>query len=451
MSKEKILKHSIIYGIGLGARKAIGFFLIPVYTRLLLPSEYGILSITYLYIVLMMLIYSMGLNDAFMRFFTKEEYEKSNVISSFITFRILIGTGFSIMLFLFSPLLAQVFLGSLQYKQIFYLSAGILFWENLAAAPLIIMRIKFQSARYTVYNIIRFLLNILLNIYFVVVLKKGVIGILYGDFITVVAASIILFFPLLHYIKKMDYGLLRKMLNYGLPLLPVLLMMFSLDLTDRYILKCLRGFHDTGIYTVGYQVGAVITLYVNSFRFSWTPYFLTEKNEKIQDKVLNKFFIIGLFIWFGLSLFSKEIFRTFVAVKYAQGAVIVPVIAFSYLLYGMSDIFNAGLYIKDRTKYLAVIAIFPFLLNIVIDIIFIPRYGITAAAFSTLISYFILTLLSYFITRRFYPVKYGFLTLLIITISVFAFFLIGIRYNIHYKILFTIIAGGYLFYVFKKA
>ncbi len=450
MVKNKIFKHSVIYGIGLGARKAIGFFLIPVYTRMLLPSEYGILSITYLYIALMMLLYSMGLNDAFMRFFTKGEYEKKDVLSTFITFRILFGSALSIIVFLVSPVLARGFLGGTQYKNIFYLSAGILFWENLISVPLILMRIKFQSVKYTAYNITRFLLNIGLNIYFVVVLKKGVMGILYGDFITVIVASLIMLFPLLHSIGKIDYKLLKSMSTYALPLLPVLLMMFSLDLTDRYILKCIRGFNLTGIYTVGYQIGAVISLYVNSFRFSWTPYFFTQKDGKNQGKILNKFFIAGLFGWFILSLFAKEIFKSFVAVKYFQGSTIVPIIAFSYLLYGMSDIFSAGLYIKEKTRYLAVIAIFPFLLNILIDILFIPRYGITAAAFSTLISYFILALLSYVVTQRFEPVRYKFLDICVITLSVLAFFFIGIRYNIYYKILVTTFVGGYLLYAFKK-
>ena len=237
---------------------------------------------------------------------------------------------------------------------------------------------------------------------------------------------------------------------YGLPLLPVLLMMFSLDLVDRYILKCLKGFYDTGIYTVGYQIGAVISLYVNSFRFSWTPYFLTQKDEKIQGRILNKFLAGGLFVWFILSIFSKEIFGSFVAMKYYQGVDVVPVIAFSYLLYGLSDIFNAGLYIKEKTKYLALITVFPFLLNILIDIIFIPRYGIMAAAYSTLISYFLLAILSYFITQKFSPEKYKFSNAFIITLTVFVFLFIGIRYNLFYKTLFTIITGGYLGYVFKK-
>ncbi len=451
MLKEKILKNSIIYGIGLGARKAIGFFLIPVYTRMLLPSEYGILSIVYLFIALMILLYSMGLNDAFMRYFTKDEHRKKDVLSSFITFRISLGTGISVVVFFIAPFLARGLLGNAAYKNIFYLASGILFMENLISVPLILMRTEFQSIKYTIYNITRFVLNIGLNIYFVVVLKKGVLGILYGDFITVVLSGFILSLPLLRYIRKMDYSIMGKMLVYGVPLLPVLLMMFSLDLVDRYILKCIKGFHDTGIYTVGYQIGAVISLYVNSFRFSWTPYFLTQKDEKVQTKVLNKFLIGGLFVWFILSMFSKEIFRTFVAVKYAQGAVVVPLVAFSYLLYGLSDIFNAGLYIKEKTKYLALITVFPFLLNVLIDIIFIPRYGIIAAAYSTLISYFLLVVLSYFTTQKFYPINYKFFDTFIITITVLIFFFIGRHYNIFYKSLFTIITGGYLLYAFKKS
>jgi len=149
--------------------------------------------------------------------------------------------------------------------------------------------------------------------------------------------------------------------------------------------------------------------------------------------------------------FSKEIFRIFVGGVYSQGMIIVPVIAFSYLLYGIADIFNAGLYIKSKTEYLALITLFPFILNILLDIIFIPEYGIIAAAYSTLISYLLLAILSFFFTERIMHSNYKFVEAIIITISVIMLYLIGIHYNIFIKLIISAITGGYLIYAYKKA
>ncbi len=76
---RNLFKHTFVYSIGLLLKKAIGFFLIPIYTKALLPSDYGILSLCYLFIAFFVLIFSLGLNDAFFKFFTKDKKEKDSV------------------------------------------------------------------------------------------------------------------------------------------------------------------------------------------------------------------------------------------------------------------------------------------------------------------------------------------------------------------------------------
>jgi O-antigen/teichoic acid export membrane protein len=238
----------------------------------------------------------------------------------------------------------------------------------------------------------------------------GIYGVLIGN----LGSSLFLFLLLYPEIRKfftpkLDWKPLKKLLNYGLPLLPLsIIIWLGLDLIDRWLIKWILGLGKTGIYTLGYQFGAAMGILVYGFCGAWTAFFYNNpENKKAFAETSIIFVRVALILWAILSLFIPEIFKAMVAEKYWVAQSIIPIIALSYIFLGLEEIFTAGFYIKSRTKLLIPIALTPLLINVALNIYLIPRFDIMGAAIATLFSYFLFALFSYLIGNKIFPVNYN--------------------------------------------
>jgi len=206
-------------------------------------------------------------------------------------------------------------------------------------------------------------------------------------------------------------------------------------LGDRWIIKFVSGLEATGIYTLGYQFGAVMGILVYGFRISWISFFFNNPEEKETFAHATIIFVrLCLILWGVLSFFTREIFNLMVAPEFVSAIPIVPVIAFSYILFGLEEIFTAGFFIKSKTSLLFPIVFISFFLNIIFNLILIPYIGIMGAAISTFLSFFIFSLVSYYIVQRFFPVKYNFRVILRDLFIGILFFFIPFIYNNHFTL-----------------
>lgn len=411
---KELFGHSIIYGIGLFLKKAIGFFLIPLYTHSFTHIQYGKLAIVYLLSSALALLFSLGINDALMKQLSKKEINQKEVFSRFFSFRLFYVSLFLLLLIVYSKGISS-FLLSPGDSQLISLAILTVWIESLAGPALLVLRVQKRSKKFVLINTLRFAINIGLNILFVLHFKLGVGGVLLGNL-----GSSLLFFLVLYpeisklFTFKFDLKAIKNLLTYGLPLLPLsIIIWLGLDLIDRWIVKWILGLGKTGIYTLGYQFGAIMGIIVHGFRASWTPFFFKnpDKKEVFIDSATT-FIRISLLTWAILSFFTPEIFKIMVAKEYWEAQIIVPIIAFSYIFFGLEEIFTAGFYIKSRTGLLIPIALTPLLVNIALNLYLIPMLGITGAAIATLFSYFLFALFSYVIGNKIFPVKYNLKTII---------------------------------------
>ncbi len=409
-SIRELFGHSIIYGIGLFLKKAIGFFLIPLYTHQFTNSQYGELAIIYLYSSAIALFFSLGLNDAFLKQFTEKGADEKEVFSRFFFFRLLYSCLSLTFLLISSSWIAKLLI-SPGDGYLIQLATLTIWVEFLVQPGLLTLRIKNRSAKFVMVNTIRFVLNLGLNILFVLYFKMGVGGVLLGN----LGSGLFLFAllcPELHRFTtlKINWSPIKNLLKYGLPLLPLSFVTWiGLDLADRWIIKWMVGLGEAGVYTLGYQFGTVMGIVVHGFRISWIPFFFNNPEKKKTFANLTVIFIrLSLILWGILSFFTPEIFHLMVGKEYYRAMTIVPVIAFSYILFGLEEIFTAGFFIKSRTALLFPIALFSLIINIVLNILLIPHLGIMGAAIATFFSYLLFALISYLVAEKFFPVNYDF-------------------------------------------
>lgn len=406
---KDLFGQSMVYGFGLFLRKAIGFFLIPLYTHSFTQTQYGKLAMIYLFSGALTTFFNLGLDEAFLKQFTEKGCDKKEVFSRFFLFRLAYSSLLLFITLLFSSRLSGLLLtsGDIYLIQL----ASITIWIECIITPgLLILRISNRSKNYVILNTTRFIINLALNILFVLYFRMGVPGVLLGN----LGSSVILFFLLypemFQFLAiKIDWGPVKNLLHYGLPLLPLsIIVWIGLDLIDRWLIKWILGLDKTGIYTLGYQFGTAMGILVYGFCGAWTAFFFNNPENKKAFADSSVIFVRGsLVLWAVLSFFTPEIFKLMVAEKYWIAQSIVPIIALSYIFFGLEEIFTAGFYIKSRTGLLIPIALVPLLINIGLNLYLIPRYEIMGAAASTLFSYFLFASFAYIVGNKIFPIKYN--------------------------------------------
>lgn len=413
---RSIIKHTGIYGLGDLAARATGFLLIPVYTRYLSPADYGILELLMVSLNLSLIVYSQGMHTAFFRSYSLEyqnqEQKQKEVISTSYYYMIVTGgLGFGF-LCLVSNQINTLLFKTAEYSFLLRLIFVSGFFTMTTSIPLQLLRARLQSTKYTIISFVSFLLGMGLNIYFIVILRTGLSGIVYSNLIRSVIISL-LCFVLVHRVLVPEVCLtkLKGMLTFGLPLIPSGLAIWVLTMSDRYFLQHLSTPDELGLYSLGYRFGMILQLVViEPFLRAWPSiYFpLAARNDapKVFAKIMTYFLTITLFLSLGVIFFSKIAIRLMSPTEYWNAFSIVSLIVFSTVLWGTANIAVVGLHIKRKTKYVSIIIGVSACLNLILNYLLIPTYGMMGAASATLFSYLAMVFFIFWINRKIYPVPY---------------------------------------------
>jgi O-antigen/teichoic acid export membrane protein len=283
--------------------------------------------------------------------------------------------------------------------------------------PFLKLRLDRRAKTFSLYRVINISVNIILNIYLIVILHWGIEAILISN-LAASAVSLILISPtiLKNFKLKFHAQLFKRMLKFGLPFLPAGFAVMLVQVIDVPILEKLTDLGTVGIYKANYKLGIFMMLYVNMFQFAWQPFFLQNAKEsnakEMFSKVLTYFTLVGSVMLVTISLFINDIAQIKVAgfsllgSEYWSGLHIVPIILLAYLVNGMYSVFSAGIYIEEKSIYVPFITGAGALVNIIANFLLIPVLGITGAALATLASYFVMATGYYIVTQKFYQVKY---------------------------------------------
>lgn len=398
-----LAKHSAVYGVANMLGKAIGFLLIPLYTHYIPPVDYGTLELLDLSINIIGMFVGLGLANSVARFYydTDKTEEKKQVVSSALILLILITL---LMLLLFLPLSRQLASLLFDNAQLAYYIQISLFTFALNAVleiPLTLIRAREQSLFFSIIALSRLTLSLALNIYFIVFLHLGILGILYSGLITSALFSLGL---VLWCLKDCGFYFRRalawKMVLFGAPLILNSLGMFVINFGDRFILKESSGLAEVGIYSLGYKIGMGLIAFLvgQPFFLIWSVrrYSLI-KEEGGSDRYGQIFILYSLllfWIWLFITGFSREMITLLAPDSYYTAWEILPIIALGYILREWSDFFRGAFMIKNKTSYIGIITLVVSLYCIISYLILIPRYQAMGAAVATLSTFLLMALIN---------------------------------------------------------
>ena len=445
LNKLKLaFKQAIVYGLATVFPRVVSVLLVRLHTdKSVLEniSDYGDLSIIFSYIILFNVLLSYGLETAFFRFFNSYK-DKASVVNTSSISILLTSTIFLVLGLSYTDQISS-FIGI--RPDYLTLVIWILVLDSLVVIPFAYLRLKDKAIKYAMIKIFNVVINVLLNIFFLIYLKNNhtenlTLGIIYDDnfeinyiFISLLISSALTFLVMINfYFKiqyKIDFILLKKMLKYSMPILLAGLAYSVNESFDKILLDYLNVEKaQIGMYAACYKLALFITLFSTAFKLGIEPFiFSSVQNssaEKIYALILEIFVIFGSFILLVVVVFIDVLKFLFIGDSaYWDALYIVPVILLANLFLGIYQNLSVWYKVTDKTKFGAYISMFGAFITLSVNIILIPIYGYFGSALATFFAYFIMAIISYYLGQRHYPIPYNItkITNYILFSSVFAF------------------------------
>jgi len=259
-----------------------------------------------------------------------------------------------------------------------------------------------KSTLYTVVTLTKLFIVVLLVIFFVAVKQMGITGILYAYILSELLVLIVQL-PLMMRQMQIRFNLkvVKTAFNFGIPLIFSSIGIMLLNLSDRYMLQVFTDLRTVGLYDLGYRIAGIINMFlIMPFSLTLLPsaykVFKTEGDKRYYSKLMT--YMCFVLVWAGLalSLFSKEIVGIFALnPEYNSAFIVIPIIILSYIFSATRNLASLGMFLTKNTKHIAYITISAAMLNILLNLLLIPKFGMMAAAYNTLISF----ILFHFITK----------------------------------------------------
>ena len=412
---QETIRHSAIYMLPGIASQAIGVVLVPIYTRIFVPADYGIMAGISLAVPIITLLLMCGIESAVARYYMDSQDERDKQITAATGLYFVAILSFpivGILALFFSEEISQLVLNDRQYSTYFVLALAAIPFGLCYKLSLDILRFRFKVNLRTIISIAHMLVSIGLTIYFVVFLRIGILGIYLATFITQTTFSI----TVLPVVWR-NYGLtfsikrLKQLLAYGIPLVPTSMAIYIYQYADRYLLIRLANLEAVGLYAVGMAVATAITLLTMGFQNAWAPIMLStfrqEGAKEFYARIFNYFNVLVLLAVIAISLFSKEILTILTTANYVPAHTVIPILLLSIFFFRCFAIFSFGISIAKKTKYRLMLMAVTAAVNVGLNYLLIPYYGMVGAAIATMISSVTYGVASFIVSQKLYHVTYN--------------------------------------------
>lgn len=384
-------KTTFIYGLGFIGLRMVSFLLLPLYTHLLSPSDAGIIFIIYTVLAFFNTIYSRGMDAALFKFYDKDNSRAA--ISTSVIYSAKYGVFLT--LFLFIVIVACFSGGLIQHTAISYITSigllFVLFGDMLASRAMSVLRLEEKPFYYLFVSLINVCANVLLNIYLIQTLGMGLTGAIWAIIIASLIQIVILSPILISNVRvgNNSLDLLQKMKQFSFPFLPAAIFLILIELSDRWMIGLMspNGTADVGIYTAGYKFGSLVMLCVRAFNLNWQPYYLKKDTSATFYKIGSIFLSLLIILSTLLSILWPILFWFLIGEDFWSGGAVIPIIAISYIFYGLFVLQMPSLYLKNKEKWAPRFWGMGFLINVCCNCVLIPLYGYYGAAFATLFAY----------------------------------------------------------------
>lgn len=435
-SLKALASQTVWYGMSNIASRFLNYLLTPLLTYLLADASgmqhYGELTILYAAIAFANVVFTYGMETAYFRFSHQEEVDRESLYQTSLSSLLFSTLGLCGILYLFRQPVAAFFeLSAFPYYITWCL--WIIAFDTLAALPFARLRQEGRPRRYAFVKVAGIVVNIVCTVWVIGYGPRYIAthpdslyahwaapytatGLLLLCNLAASAFTFLMLFPEWKSLRfRIDMALWKKVLAYALPFVIIGLGGMVNETMDRILLqKLLPGTEEAAkqtvaIYSANYKLAIFITLFIQAFRMAAEPFFFREAgNEnahRTYARVMN-WFVITLCLALLTTVLFLDMWKYMVGAPYRSGLGIVPILLWANVFLGLY--YNLSVWYKNTGKlqYGTAITLIGAAVTLVLNALFIPRFGMWAAAWATFAAYFVMVLLSWIWGQKFYPVPY---------------------------------------------
>ncbi len=406
MTFRRLARDVVIYGSGGVVLQLLAFLTVPIFTRIFVPADYGVIETMTTIVAIAGIFAVLGLDSAAQRSYfdypSDAHAEQRSVLSTaFWTITLASVTTAAVGIAL-SGWISSVFFPDDRFATVIALAFAAVPLGTTTAFCQEVLRMRHRPAAYTAIAITAGAISVGLALVLVASFDRGLTG-YYLGFVVGGAAAVSLGLVLVHGALGFtaNRAKLRVMLAYGLPLIPVALSTWVLLLADRFFLLHFSGLTDLGLYGLAVRLASLLSLAVTALSLAWAPLMLElhrqdpEEERTLRARTLTYATVILSFGAVIISVFAREFFETITGPDYEEAYKGVGLLSLGIVMVGLNSITMSGIAIARRTTYFARYAVYALVVNTALNFALIPPFSVVGAALSTFLSFAFLAALYY--------------------------------------------------------
>ncbi len=410
----KGLRHdTLIYGVGQAVGRGVQFLLVPILTRVLAPSVYGVSDLVLAYSQFVVLVLVFGTDAALVRFFYQEPDREARrrMVSTSLAFRLVLGLAMSLALAPLAGGIAHSYLGSDVYRKYVTIGALTLPFSLLVLFGNDVLRVTFQPEKFVLLNVAQAVITFAVSWWLVVHRGIGVAGILYGKLAgDSCAAFLALVLIRLNLTLRLNGETLRRMLTFGFPLMLAALAYGFISAADRYFLQHFRSLAEVGVYAVSVKFFSLGMLGVQAFSLAFFPFAHAQAESpdapRIYALVFARYLVLASLLALVAGLFAPEALALLVPTAYRDAARPALLLIFAAVAYGAYYVACLGVQRALKTHWLLLTTVFGAVVAVASNWKLTPKFGAEGAALSTLAGNLALAVTTYWVSQRVHPLPY---------------------------------------------
>lgn len=419
-----ILKHAkeligggLVYGLSGMISSALMVFLVPIYTRLFTPAEYGVLSLVNTSYILLALFVIFGLDNSAALWYwqTDEEDDRKKTFASWAYYSILVGSLIAVALIIFAAPISSFLLKERTYWPLIALAGASLAFASLQKVINIWFRVQKKPLWAVGSALIISLTTIGLTLYLVVVQDLGLVGVYWAQLVASVVGFILALALLRDWLLPYHFrwNRLREMLRFGAPLVPASLAFWGMNSAGSFFIQHYADRTEVGLYQLGLSISAALGVAIGGFVQAWSPFaFSIAKEEDSHRNTYAEIFLLYIY-WgsvavVGMFLFSPEVVSILAPPSFSEAARVAGLLSLNLVIVNLPQIVAIGCALAKTNMPYSKAVIIGSAISVLLFIVLIPHAGKEGAVAASIVGNLFVLLYVYRSAQKLYFVPYKF-------------------------------------------
>ena len=410
---QELLRHSAIYGLGSIVARVVAVLLLPLYTRYLSPSDYGLIETLVALSAVLTALVAQGMKSAFFRFYfdSAEPARRHLVVRTAFWYVLAASTAVLVAGVALAQPISWLLFDTRSHDGL-VIAAFVGLWAAMNYEQMTsLFRVEQRSTAYVAATLTNVAITIAATILLVVVFDKGPLGVLVGN----LTGTLIVYAALLAYNRQalglqFDRSLLREMNRFGLPLVPSAVALWLTNFSDRFFLIKLADAHEVGLYSIGVRIASAIVLLLTAFRMAWPAFAYSIEDDREAKRTYSFVltYVVYVCCWLALTLglLAPWILKVITTKPFYPAQNVVAPLAFGVAAFGAYVVVQIGTGRARQTRSNWLVTGAAAIVNVALNLALIPAYGRMGAAIAMVTAYTLLFVGMAWRAQRVFPVAY---------------------------------------------